>query len=136
MLLRQAKILSKEQAKLLLIYAGSTRHPPRDRLIVLLSVKAGLRAAEIAGLSWDMVPGDRDSAHRWMNRGAQTTGGDGEGAQFRSDAGSCFARGDRSGCVKNGRRSVAFPYNDPVIFLEYAVDVAQACRERGSRRSR
>ncbi len=32
----------------------------------------------------------------------------------------------RSGC-----RSVAFTYNDPVIFLEYAVDVAQACRERG-----
>jgi pyruvate formate lyase activating enzyme len=26
---------------------------------------------------------------------------------------------------------VAFTYNDPVIFLEYAVDVAQACRERG-----
>jgi pyruvate formate lyase activating enzyme len=28
-------------------------------------------------------------------------------------------------------RSVAFTYNDPVIFLEYAVDVAQACREVG-----
>jgi len=30
-----------------------------------------------------------------------------------------------------GCRSVAFTYNDPVIFLEYAVDVAAACRERG-----
>ena len=30
-----------------------------------------------------------------------------------------------------GCRSVAFTYNDPVIFLEYAVDVAQACRELG-----
>ncbi|MCP5041476.1 MAG: AmmeMemoRadiSam system radical SAM enzyme [bacterium] len=29
-----------------------------------------------------------------------------------------------------GCRSVAFTYNDPVIFLEYAVDVARACRER------
>ena len=28
-------------------------------------------------------------------------------------------------------RSVAFTYNDPTIFLEYAVDVARACRERG-----
>ena len=27
--------------------------------------------------------------------------------------------------------SVAFTYNDPVIFLEYAIDVADACRERG-----
>jgi pyruvate formate lyase activating enzyme len=31
--------------------------------------------------------------------------------------------------VKAGCRSVAFTYNDPVIFLEYAVDVAAACRE-------
>jgi pyruvate formate lyase activating enzyme len=30
-----------------------------------------------------------------------------------------------------GCRSVAFTYNDPVVFLEYAVDTAQACRERG-----
>ncbi len=32
-----------------------------------------------------------------------------------------------------GCRSVAFTYNDPVIFLEYAVDVARACRRRGIR---
>ena len=32
-----------------------------------------------------------------------------------------------------GCTSVAFTYNDPVIFLEYAVDVAQACREQGIR---
>ncbi|MBX2867930.1 MAG: AmmeMemoRadiSam system radical SAM enzyme [Acidiferrobacterales bacterium] len=29
---------------------------------------------------------------------------------------------------QNGCRSVAFTYNDPVIFLEYAVDIAKACR--------
>jgi pyruvate formate lyase activating enzyme len=33
--------------------------------------------------------------------------------------------------LQSGCRSVAFTYNDPVIFLEYAVDVALACRERG-----
>jgi pyruvate formate lyase activating enzyme len=33
---------------------------------------------------------------------------------------------ERLGC-----RSVAFTYNDPVIFHEYAIDVADACRERG-----
>ena len=32
-----------------------------------------------------------------------------------------------------GCRSIAFTYNDPVIFLEYAVDAAQACREQGIR---
>ncbi|MCG8546523.1 MAG: AmmeMemoRadiSam system radical SAM enzyme, partial [Alphaproteobacteria bacterium] len=35
--------------------------------------------------------------------------------------------------ARTGCRSVAFTYNDPVIFLEYAVDVAQACRARGVR---
>ena len=38
------------------------------------------------------------------------------------------AAAERLGC-----RSVAFTYNDPVIFHEYAIDVAQACRERGIR---
>ena len=32
--------------------------------------------------------------------------------------------------LQSGCRSVAFTYNDPVT-LEYAIDVAQACRERG-----
>lgn len=30
-----------------------------------------------------------------------------------------------------GCRSVAFTYNDPVIFMEYAIDVAVACRAQG-----
>jgi len=30
-----------------------------------------------------------------------------------------------------GCRSVAFTYNDPTIFIEYAIDAAQACHERG-----
>ncbi len=38
------------------------------------------------------------------------------------------ATAERYGC-----RSVAFTYNDPVIFHEYADDVAQACHERGLR---
>src|SRR4026208_2150331 len=33
--------------------------------------------------------------------------------------------------MRSGARSVAFTYNDPVIFLEYAVDVAAACRQSG-----
>ena len=33
--------------------------------------------------------------------------------------------------VTAGCTSVAFTYNDPVIFAEYAIDVAAACRERG-----
>ena len=33
----------------------------------------------------------------------------------------------------HGCRSVAFTYNDPVIFHEYAIDVAEACHARGIR---
>ena len=52
---RQAKILSEANTKLLLTYASRTRSPRRNRVIVLLSVKAGLRAGETAKLTWDMV---------------------------------------------------------------------------------
>jgi pyruvate formate lyase activating enzyme len=33
--------------------------------------------------------------------------------------------------LATGCRSVAFTYNDPVIFAEYALDTAEACHERG-----
>ena len=33
--------------------------------------------------------------------------------------------------AETGCRAVAFTYNDPVIFMEYAIDVAKACHERG-----
>ena len=35
--------------------------------------------------------------------------------------------------ISGGARSIAYTYNDPVIFLEYAVDVARAARARGVR---
>ncbi|MCB1669907.1 MAG: AmmeMemoRadiSam system radical SAM enzyme, partial [Pseudomonadales bacterium] len=44
----------------------------------------------------------------------------------RASPGDLAATAKRMNC-----QSVAFTYNDPVIFLEYAVDTAQACREQG-----
>ena len=55
MLGRKAKLLSQSNVEDLLAFASTTRYPVRNRAIVLLSVKAGLRAGEIANLSWDMV---------------------------------------------------------------------------------
>ena len=52
---KQAKILTKKQIDQLLWYVGTLRHPLRNEVIVLLSVKAGLRAKEIAGLTWSMI---------------------------------------------------------------------------------
>jgi len=55
MLGKQAKILSPLDVADLLAFADFTRHPIRNRVIVLLSAKAGLRAGEIANLTWNMV---------------------------------------------------------------------------------
>src|ERR1700756_5485158 len=52
---KHAKILSKDDLQDLLVYATTTRNPIRNRVIVLLSAKAGLRAGEIANLTWDMI---------------------------------------------------------------------------------
>jgi integrase len=48
---KQAKILSHQHVEDLLLFADTTRHPQRNRVIILLSLKAGLRAAEIANLT-------------------------------------------------------------------------------------
>ncbi len=47
---KQAKILSDTQVDVMLAWCEKRRYPHRDKVIVLLSVKAGLRAMEIAGL--------------------------------------------------------------------------------------
>ena len=52
---KQAKTLTKAQVDAALGYLSKTRHPARNRAILLLSVKAGLRAKEIASMTWDMV---------------------------------------------------------------------------------
>jgi integrase len=52
---RQAKILTKGQTEAVLAYLTSTRYPGRNRAIFLLSVRAGLRAKEIASLTWAML---------------------------------------------------------------------------------
>ncbi len=52
---KQAKTLSKGQVDAVLGYLAKTRWPTRNRVIFLLSVKAGLRAKEIASLTWRMV---------------------------------------------------------------------------------
>ena len=52
---KQAKPLTKSQIDVVLGYLAQTRHPSRNRLIFLLSIRAGLRAREIALLTWSMV---------------------------------------------------------------------------------
>lgn len=50
-----AKVLDPAELRRVLKHVQHTRHPTRNRTMVLLSFKAGLRACEIAGLTWPMV---------------------------------------------------------------------------------
>lgn len=52
---KQAKPLTKAQVEAVLGYLAKTRHATRNKLIFLLSIRAGLRAHEIALLTWSMV---------------------------------------------------------------------------------
>ncbi len=52
---RQAKTITPAMLRRMLAYVGGTDFTVRDRAIILLSVKAGLRACEIARLDWSMV---------------------------------------------------------------------------------
>ena len=52
---RQAKVISRAMVGKLLRHVGRSRYPERDAVVVLLAVRAGLRAGEIAGLTWAMV---------------------------------------------------------------------------------
>jgi integrase/recombinase XerD len=62
-LAKQAKRLTDRQIKRALAEVGTHRNAERDRVMVLLSVKAGLRTKEIAMVTWGMVNGRR--GQRW-----------------------------------------------------------------------
>jgi integrase/recombinase XerD len=53
---KQAKVITPPMVRRMLRHVSrSSSFPARDRAMILLSVKAGLRACEIAGLDWSMV---------------------------------------------------------------------------------
>jgi integrase len=52
---KQAKTLTRQQVLAALRHVRHSRYPERDRVMILLSVKAGLRAGEIAKLTWPML---------------------------------------------------------------------------------
>jgi integrase len=52
---KQAKVVTPPMLRRMLRRTSSAPFPVRDRAMILLSVKAGLRACEIARLEWSMV---------------------------------------------------------------------------------
>jgi integrase/recombinase XerD len=79
--MKQAKVLSPAELKRLLKVVSTTKHPERNRIIVLLSYLAGLRACEIASLRVaDVMSQSSDRAEitdyvtlkSWQTKGAKT----------------------------------------------------------------
>jgi integrase/recombinase XerC len=71
-------VLRKTELQRLLNHVSHTRHPERDRVMVLLSFKAGLRAIEIARLTWSMVTdtaGELADAISLPNKASKGKGG-------------------------------------------------------------
>jgi integrase/recombinase XerD len=52
---KQSKIITDKQVRAVLAELDARRYPLRDRVMFLLSMKAGMRAVEIASITWAMV---------------------------------------------------------------------------------
>jgi integrase len=52
---KQAKVITPPMLKRMMGHVSSSSFVARNRAMILLSAKAGLRACEIAGLDWSMV---------------------------------------------------------------------------------
>jgi integrase/recombinase XerC len=71
-------VLRKAELQRLLNYVSHSRHPERDRVMVLLSFRAGLRAKEIAQLTWSMITdtsGELADAISLHNKASKGRGG-------------------------------------------------------------
>ena len=74
---KQAKIMTPQQEKVVLSYVSESRDPLRNKVIFLLSVKAGLRAKEIASLRWEMLMESDGSLGDYLNLTNQASKGSG-----------------------------------------------------------
>jgi integrase/recombinase XerD len=79
--MKQAKVLSPLELKRLLRVVSTTKHPERNRIVVLLSYLGGLRACEIASLRvCDVLSQASDKAeitdtvtlNSWQTKGAKS----------------------------------------------------------------
>src|SRR5229473_2391075 len=75
---KQAKIVSDKQVRAVFAELDSRRYPLRDRVMFLLSIKAGMRAKEIASVTWGMVTnseGEIGDVIALQNRASKGKGG-------------------------------------------------------------
>ncbi len=106
-----AKVLEPADVRLLLKHVASQRYPERNRVMVLLSFKAGMRACEIAGLSWPMILGSDHSLSSQMVVGNDIAkGGSGRAIPMHAETPNMnYQRTPRSALKPPIRRIVSAP---------------------------
>ena len=103
-------MLRKAELQRLLNHVSHTRHPERDRVMVLLTFKAGLRAKEVASLTWSMVTdttGELADAISLPNRASKGKNG-GRTIPLHNDLRAALAslmavRGEKGAAPPSGR---------------------------------
>lgn len=101
---KQAKTLTKGQAEAVLGYLAGTRWPTRNQAIFLLSTKAGLRAKEIASLTWRMVTDARGQIGQAIYlENAASKGSSGRVIPMSDDLRSALAAYAQTSIVLSGR---------------------------------
>src|SRR6266446_10963192 len=118
---KQAKIVSPTQERAIVGYLDTTRYPHRDRVMFLLSMKAGLRAKEMAALTWAMVtdaPGQVAEAMHVPNR-ARKGATSGRTIPLHSDLQAAIM------AWQTGRGDLAAP-EPPILFSERAGGLSPA----------
>ena len=107
---QRAKALEPEDVRRLRVLVQGHRHPQRDDAIILLSLKAGLRACEVAGLRWSMV---LNSSHK-IGTQLSICGGIAKGGSSRTIP----LRVDLGTALRRLRRQQGQPRDGPVIVSE------------------
>lgn len=99
---KQAKTLSKHQVSALIAFISATRHPKRNLVIFLLSLRAGLRAKEIAHITWDMVLSSDGSISDTINLENTASKGNSGGVIWMSNDLKQALTGHGSECSQSG----------------------------------
>jgi integrase/recombinase XerC len=123
---KQAKILSPTHERVILRHLETTRYPWRDRVIFLLSLKAGLRAKEIASLTWGMVTdaaGEIAETLHLENRASKGKKG-GRTIPLHADLQEALA-------TLKARRGEEAAHHQPVIFSERGWGLSEASSNCG-----
>lgn len=145
MLGKQAKALTIPQTKAVLLHLAGTRHPTRNKLIFLLSIKAGLRAKEIAELSWRMVTDAQGNITREIRLENSATKGKSGGVipmnmelheAFRAWRTKSWVRDDNGKVIRTERRQGTSPMVIANLFKDwYRALGFEGCSSHSGRRT-